>query len=64
MSPSSSVRSALQSALVAEANAKLFLAQVPILRFSPLGSSIEKGVENPLKRLRKRSSVAAADDIP
>jgi hypothetical protein len=34
------------------------------LRFSPLGSSIEKGVENPFKRLRKRSSVAAADDIP
>src|SRR4029077_4634690 len=31
--------------------------------FSPLGSSMEKGVENPLKRLTKRSSAAGADDI-
>ena len=35
----------LDGALVAEANAKLFLAQSELC-FSPLGSSIEKGVEN------------------
>ena len=54
----------LERALVAKAYAKLPPCPDPILRFSPLGSSIEKGVENPLKRLTKESSVAAADDIP
>src|SRR5262245_32030364 len=62
MSPSSSVRSAF-SARSLRSPTRNSSSPRPILRFSPLGSSIENGVENPLKRLTKRSSAAVADDI-
>src|SRR5262245_4333067 len=62
MSPSSSVRSAF-SARSLRSPTRNSSSPRPILRLSPLGSSIENGVENPLKRLTKRSSAAVVDDI-